>query len=118
MNIKNLLKQLTAEEKASLCSGKDFWHTKNLEGFPIDSVMMCDGPNGVRKQTGESDHLGLHESIKAVCFPTASAIASSFDVEVARELGETLGKVSGRGGWNAFRARSQYQEKPVMWKKF
>lgn len=92
MNIKNLLKQLTAEEKASLCSGKDFWHTKNLEGFPIDSVMMCDGPNGVRKQTGESDHLGLHESIKAVCFPTASAIASSFDVEVARELGETLGK--------------------------
>lgn len=92
MDIERLLQELTLEEKASLCSGADFWHTKAVERLGVDSVMMCDGPNGVRKQEAAADHLGLHESIKAVCFPTASAIASSFDVELARKLGETLGK--------------------------
>lgn len=91
MDIEKLLQELTLEEKASLCSGKDFWHTKAIERLGIPEVMMCDGPNGLRKQEKEEDHLGLNESIKAVCFPTASAVAASFDVELARELGEKLG---------------------------
>ncbi len=92
MNIEALLKDLTLEEKASLCSGDDFWHTKAIQRLGITAVMMCDGPNGLRKQEGDADHLGLNESIKAVCFPTSSAVAASFDVELARRLGETLGK--------------------------
>ncbi len=92
MNMKELLKELTLEEKASLCSGEDFWHTKAIERLDIPAVMMCDGPNGLRKQEGDADHLGLNVSIPAVCFPTSSAVASSFDVNLVHKLGETLGK--------------------------
>ena len=92
MEVKEILQKLTLEEKASLCSGQDFWHTKAVERLDIPEVMMCDGPNGLRKQEEEADHLGMNESIKAVCFPTASAIAASFDVELARRLGEILGE--------------------------
>lgn len=91
MNIEQLLKDMTLEEKASLCSGHDFWHTKTVERLGIPAVMMCDGPNGLRKQEGEGDHLGINESIKAVCFPTSSAVAASFDVDMAYHLGEVLG---------------------------
>ena len=91
MDIEQLLKDMTLEEKASLCSGHDFWHTKTVERLGIPAVMMCDGPNGLRKQEGEGDHLGINESIKAVCFPTSSAVAASFDVDMACHLGEVLG---------------------------
>lgn len=92
MNIEKVLTSLTLEEKASLLSGADFWNTKAIERLGIPKVMMCDGPNGLRKQEHEADHLGIHESIKAVCFPTESAIASSFDVDLAKKLGEVLGR--------------------------
>lgn len=92
MEIKQIVKELTLEEKASLCSGSDFWHTQEIERLGIPRVMMCDGPNGLRKQEGEGDHLGINESIKAVCFPTSSAIASSFNRGMARRLGEVLGE--------------------------
>ncbi len=92
MNIETLLKNLTLEEKASLCSGEDFWHTKAIRRLGIPAVMMCDGPNGLRKQEGDADHLGLNVSVKAVCFPTSSAVAASFDIELSRRLGETLGR--------------------------
>jgi beta-glucosidase len=91
MDIKSVIQGLTLEEKAGLCSGRDFWHTKAVERLGINSVMMSDGPHGLRKQTGEGDALGITESIKAVCFPTASALASSFDRDLLRLLGETLG---------------------------
>ena len=86
------LEQLTLEEKAQLCSGRDFWHTQDIPRLEIPSVMMCDGPNGLRKQKGEGDHLGINESIETVCYPTASAVASSFDTELFNELGEVLGE--------------------------
>lgn len=54
--------------------------------------MICDGPNGLRKQPGEGDALGINESIGTVCYPTASAMASSFDMELLHELRETLGE--------------------------
>ncbi len=92
MNIESLISQLTLEEKASLCSGRDFWHTKAVERLGIPSVMMCDGPHGLRKQEGEGDHLGLGQSIETTCYPTASALACSFDRELLARLGTALGQ--------------------------
>ena len=89
--IKELISKMTLEEKASLCSGADNWHTKEIKRLNIPSVMMVDGPHGLRKQEGETDHLGLNESVKAVCFPAACATASSFDVDLMERMGETLG---------------------------
>lgn len=91
-DLKKLISQMTLEEKAGLCSGLDFWHTKPVERLGIPSIMMSDGPHGLRKQESEADHLGLNESVKAVCFPAGCATASSFDVELMEELGETLGE--------------------------
>lgn len=89
--IKELISQMTVEEKASLCSGQDFWHTKGIERLGIPSVMVADGPHGLRKQEDEADHLGLNGSIKAVCFPAGCAMAASFSREAAGILGEVLG---------------------------
>lgn len=87
-----MLRMLTLDEKIALCSGADFWHTEKVERLGIPAVMMCDGPHGLRKQEGESDHMGIHESIKTVCYPSASALASGFDENVLEQLGAALGK--------------------------
>ncbi len=91
---RKLIDEMTLEEKAGLCSGADFWHTKAVERLVIPSVMMADGPNGLRKQTGKQDHLGISESVKAVCFPTGSALGSTFNPELAEEIGAALGKAA------------------------
>lgn len=87
-----LIKQMTLEEKASLCSGADFWNTKSIQRLGLPSVTLSDGPHGLRKQENMADHLGMNESIKAVCFPAGCAVAASFSRETARLLGETLGE--------------------------
>lgn len=92
LNIKELVKAMTLEEKAALCSGLDFWHSKGVERLGLPSVMMTDGPHGLRKQEGKADHLGINESIPSTCFPTASATASSFDRELLHEIGVALGE--------------------------
>ena len=92
MNPQEVLKQMTLEEKAAFCSGRDFWRTKAVERLQVPSVMMCDGPHGLRKQEGEGDHLGINKSIETVCYPSAAALASSFDRQVMTELGEALGQ--------------------------
>lgn len=69
--IEHLVQQLTLEEKASLCSGETFWTTKGIERLSIPSIMLTDGPHGLRKQAGSADHLGLNESVPATCFPSA-----------------------------------------------
>ena len=91
-DLKKLIASMTLEEKAGMCSGADFWNTKGVERLGIPKVMMSDGPHGMRKQEGEADHLGLNESVKAVCFPAACATASSFDVELIQQMGEILGE--------------------------
>lgn len=91
-DIQNLISQMTLEEKAGLCSGADFWHLKGVERLGIPSVMVTDGPHGLRKQSEQADHLGINESVKAVCFPTGCATASSFDRNLLRKLGETIGQ--------------------------
>lgn len=92
MNVKEIVRKMTLEEKAGLCSGADFWHTKAVERLDVPQMMVSDGPHGLRKQEETADHLGLDESIKAVCFPAGCATAASFDRKLLRTLGETLGK--------------------------
>jgi beta-glucosidase len=87
---RELLSQLTLEEKASLCSGKDFWHLQGIERLDIPAVMVTDGPHGLRKQQGNTDHLGLSASVKNTCFPTAVTLASSWDVDLISTVGEYL----------------------------
>lgn len=89
--IKDLIAQLTLEEKAGLCSGADFWHTKAVERLGIPAVMVSDGPHGLRKQDEAGDHLGINDSIRAVCFPAGCALASSFDRDLAKRMGAAIG---------------------------
>lgn len=91
MDIKSLIAQMTLEEKASLLSGSDFWHTQPIERLNIPSVMVSDGPHGLRKQDTKADHAGINDSIKAVCFPAGCASASSFDRDLLKRLGEAIG---------------------------
>jgi beta-glucosidase len=82
---------LNLEEKASLTSGLNFWHTKPVERVGIPSIMMTDGPHGLRKQAGTGDHLGLGSSVPATCFPPAVGLGSSWDVELVDRVGRALG---------------------------
>lgn len=91
-DLKAIIENMTLEEKAGMCSGKDFWHLKGIERLGIPEVMVSDGPHGLRKQSDKADHLGVNESIPAVCFPTACATACSFDRELLQKMGETIGK--------------------------
>ncbi len=92
MNIENVIKELTLEQKASLCSGADFWHTETIDSAGIAPIMVSDGPNGLRKQSELTDHMGIAESVVAICFPTASAMASSFDTDLIYTIGQALGE--------------------------
>ena len=92
MDIKKIVSELTLEEKAGLCSGKDFWRLKSVERAGIEEIMVSDGPHGLRKQADGGDHIGLNESVVATCFPTSVGVAASFDRAVARRQGIALGK--------------------------
>lgn len=86
------IQTLTLEEKASLLSGVSFWSTRALEHHGIPALILTDGPHGVRRQKEEEDHLGLHQSLPSTCFPPAVAVGSSWNPEVARKVGEAVGK--------------------------
>ena len=88
--IKELISKMTLEEKASLCSGADNWHTKEIKRLNIPSVMMVDGPHGLRKQSDKPDHLGMNVSVPATCFPPACALGSSWNREIVYKMGEAL----------------------------
>jgi beta-glucosidase len=83
-----LVSSMTLEEKASLCSGADFWSTKAIERLGLESMFLTDGPHGVRKAADTN----FTNSAPATCFPTASALACSWDIELLREVGEALGR--------------------------
>ena len=89
-NIPELVAQLTLEEKAGLCSGADFWHTKTVERLGIPTLMVSDGPHGLRTQDPEQDD--PNHSRKAVCFPTGCSVAASFDPDLARREGAAIGR--------------------------
>jgi beta-glucosidase len=88
----NRLSELTLEEKASLCLGSDFWHTAPVERLGIPQIMVSDGPHGLRAQLEEADHVGIGGSAPATCFPTASALGSSWNPQLFRTVGEALGR--------------------------
>ncbi|MGM0900619.1 MAG: beta-glucosidase [Bacillota bacterium] len=92
INYTELISNMTLEEKASLMSGDNFWNTKPIERLGIPSIMLTDGPHGLRKQGGNADHLGLNKSIPATCFPPAATLANSWDLELMNEVGRYLGK--------------------------
>ncbi len=91
MKHQDLIAQMTLEEKCYLLSGKDFWQTRSVERLGIPNMTLSDGPHGIRKQAGEGDQLGLNPSLPATCFPTAAAIANSWDPALGEEIGEHLG---------------------------
>ena len=90
--IKELVAGMTLEEKVSMLSGEDNWHTKAIERLGIPSTMVSDGPHGLRKQECEGDNLGINDSIEAVCFPSACATAASFSREALHKMGDALGE--------------------------
>ena len=91
-NTELLLKKLTLEEKCALLSGAETFKTRGMPEHGIPQIWLSDGPHGLRKQAGESDHLGLNPSVPATCFPTASAIANSWDTALGEEIGAALGE--------------------------
>ncbi|WP_337097983.1 glycoside hydrolase family 3 C-terminal domain-containing protein [Paenibacillus sp. YIM B09110] len=91
-DIQKLISQMTLEEKAGMCSGLDFWHLKGVERLGIPSIMVTDGPHGLRKQKGDSDHLGVFNSVPATCFPSAAGLAGSWDRELIKQVGVALGE--------------------------
>ncbi|TXC90688.1 glycosyl hydrolase [Metabacillus litoralis] len=92
MKHKNIIQQMTLEEKASLMSGQNFWNTKAIERLGIPSIMLTDGPHGLRKQGGKADHLGLNKSLPATCYPTAATLANSWDKSLLYDVGQDIGK--------------------------
>lgn len=91
-NTELLLKELTLEEKCALLSGAETFKTRGMPKHGIPQIWLSDGPHGLRKQAGESDHLGLNPSVPATCFPTASAVANSWDAALGEKIGAALGE--------------------------
>ena len=87
-----LVARMSLEEKAAFCSGRNFWHMEANERLGLASILLTDGPHGLRKQMGDTDHVGIGYSVPATCFPTACALASSWDRDLLREVGVALGE--------------------------
>jgi len=88
----SLLASLSTDEKAALCSGRDFWFLQGVERLDLPAIMLTDGPHGLRKQTGASDHVGLADSVPATCFPSAAGLASTWNRELLQRIGRALGE--------------------------
>jgi beta-glucosidase len=84
--------RMTLEERVALCSGADAFSTKAFETYGIPSILMADGPHGLRKQFVSTDQLGIDESVPATCFPTASLTACSWDRDLVREMATAIGE--------------------------
>ncbi len=91
-NPKEILAQMTLEDKAALCDGADFWHLKGMEKYGIPSIMVCDGPHGLRKKDYNKTGSSLSCSVPSICFPTAVTTACSWDPDLLHEMGVALGK--------------------------
>ncbi len=90
-SIESLVNSLTLEEKAQLCGGKDFWSLHAIERLGLPSIMVTDGPHGLRKQSEDGDHVGLNAAVPATCFPTASATAATWNPTLLEKMGNALG---------------------------
>ena len=91
--IKDMVSQMTLEEKASLCSGAEDWLTKRIDRLGIPSIRMADGPHGVNRHEGLTDESGAKVTNPTVSFPSECATAASFDRELLKKIGESLGAI-------------------------
>ncbi len=98
MDIQKIISGMTLEEKISLCTGADFWHTKEMPRHGIPAVMMSDGPHGLRCQAAEADMIGVNESLPATCFPTAVTAGATWNRELYAAEGEAIGKEGAAAG--------------------
>lgn len=87
-----LVAQMSLAEKTTTLSGDSFWFLSGNERLDIPRVMVTDGPHGLRKQARGADHVGAHRSVPATCFPTACALASSWNPELLERIGAALGR--------------------------
>ena len=87
-----IVSRLSTDEKIRLVSGRDAWTTEALDEHGVPSIMLTDGPHGVRKQKGSTDHLGLNESVPATCFPPAVTLGSTWEPALIEEVGAALGR--------------------------
>lgn len=94
MKYQNIIDNMTLKEKAAFLSGKSEWQTRDFPRLDIPAIFCSDGPNGVRKQAGAGDHLGINPAVPATCFPTAAAMANSWDEELEQRVGVALGEES------------------------
>ncbi len=97
-NTANILNRMSAKELLDLCEGRDYWHTRAYPEYGIESVMMCDGPHGLRRQPEGADNLGINISLPATCFPSAAATACSWDTELLYEIGKAIGEEAAANG--------------------
>lgn len=81
---------LPTAEKVALTGGSDFWHTHGAPSLGLEPVMVSDGPHGLRTQKGEGDHLGLHDSVPATCFPPAVGLAATWSRETAGAVARAI----------------------------
>lgn len=88
----NIITKLTLEQKCALLSGETVFTTRGYKNAGIPSITLSDGPNGVRKQAGAADHLGLNPSVPATCFPTAATVACSWNPALGEQLGRAMGE--------------------------
>ena len=92
MGYKELIKQMSLLEKCAILSGDTVFTTRAYPRRNIPAINLSDGPNGVRKQAGAADHLGLNPSVPATCFPTAVTVACSWDPTLGEEVGKAMGE--------------------------
>ena len=92
MKHQDIIAKLSLEQKCALLSGKNTWQTQDYPKQGVPAVWLSDGPNGLRKQAGAADHLGLNPSVPATCFPTAATMANSWDPALGEEVGRALGE--------------------------
>ncbi len=98
MRCEDILGKLSLQEKIALCSGLDFWHTKDLSEYGLPSMMMSDGPHGLRCQKRGTDMLGINRAEPATCFPTAALTACSWDRELLGKIGEAIAQEAKANG--------------------
>lgn len=84
--------KLNLEQKCALLSGDTVFTTRGCKNAGVPSITLSDGPNGVRKQAGAADHLGLNPSVPATCFPTAATVACSWDPALGEEIGRAMAR--------------------------
>ena len=94
----DIINSLDLEQKCALLSGGTVFTTRALPGKGIPAITLSDGPNGVRKQAGAADHLGLNPSVPATCFPTSATVANSWDPELGEAVGAAMGEEAAAQG--------------------